>query len=152
LAQRKKGDRKRAKTEMKQDSGQIKEKVFHTRKYPRVPLAMDVEYQSGERFVSGQSHDIGHGGMFIKSESPLGDGLNTKIRFVMDKEREVVEVEGRVAWTNKGQERKRETLPKGMGIEFVESNQEKRKLIHDFVRDLTDLMRIMAITNKRRES
>lgn len=152
MPSRKKGEKKRVKSDMEPMDKQNKEHVFHSRKYPRVPLEMEVEYQNGDDFVSGRSRDIGQGGMYIKSESPLNDGINTKIRFVLDKGKETVEVGARVAWTSKGEDRKRDILPRGMGVEFVENDQEKRKLIGEFVRDLSDLMRIMAITNKRRDS
>ena len=152
MTQSKKGGKKRAGKDMGQKDKQPQEKVFHSRKHPRVPIEMDVEYRYGESFVPGKSRNIGQGGMYIQSESPLSDGINTRIRFVLDKESDAVEVDGRVAWSNSGEERRREPLPSGMGIEFVENNENKRKLIGEFVRDLTDIMRIMAITSKKRDS
>ena len=129
-----------------------KGRIFHSRKHPRVSLEMDVEFHDGNDLVPGKSRDIGAGGIYIASSNPLPDGSDTQIRFVLDPEKDAMKVGGRVAWTNDGQERKLDTHPVGMGVEFVEKDEQKRKAIGEFVRDITDLLRIMAITNKRRDS
>ena len=125
-------------------------KVFYSRRYQRVPLEMEVEYRDGENFVKAKSRNISQGGMFIESRTPLPDGGCTRVRFVIEKDRDAVELEGKVAWSCAESERKRETAPTGMGVEFIEKDGEKRELVGRFVRDLTDLLRIMAITGKRK--
>ena len=131
---------------------QDKERVFHSRKYNRVPIEMEVEFQTDNDFVPGWSRDISPGGIYVKSGAPLKNGATTRIRFILDKEKEPVEVDCKVAWTNEGEIRKREADPRGMGIEFVDKDNNKRQVIREFVRDLTDLLRIMAVSNKRRDN
>ena len=127
------------------------EKIFHSRKHQRVPLEMDVQYLNGENYIDARSRDISVGGMYIASSRPLKDDCRTRVRFLLDKEKEAIEVEGRVAWTNEEEALRRKSHPAGMGVEFTEKDDGKRRVVKEFVRDLTDLLRIMAIANKRRD-
>ncbi len=124
--------------------------IFHSRKHPRVQLEMEVEYKKGKRFEKAVSHNISRGGMFIKSEAPLPEEKTTVVKFVIDAEKQPLEVQSRVAWTR---EPHRDTLskqPPGMGVEFMYEDESKRDTVGEFVRDLFDLLRIMAITEKKK--
>lgn len=128
-----------------------KERIPDPRKHDRVHLKMDVEIILGEKILTGKVRDISAGGMYIESPEPLPDGSHPKVRFTLDSEAEAIEVEGKVAWTNEGKDRIIPTHSKGMGVQFVENDQSKRIVLVQFVRDLNDLLKIMAFTSKRRD-
>lgn len=129
-----------------------RDKVFYSRKHPRVPLEMEVEYMNGEAMKKGVTNDISRGGLYIKSDSPLEEGKLTVVKFTLEKEKAPLELRAKVVWRNEGMEGKKMKKPRGMGLEFVEENEEKKRIVREFVRDLTDLLRIMAITNKRKDN
>ena len=145
MGEQKKSRRKKEERE-KQTSGE--ERIFHSRKYARVSLQMDVEFDNGRQFEKGASHNISFGGIFVKSEKPLPLGEMTRVRFVLDPEKKPVEIGGRIAWVRNPEEKPLADNPTGMGIEFIYENDDSRKLVGGFVRDLFDLLRIMAISEK----
>jgi len=124
--------------------------IFHSRKHPRVQLEMEVEYKKGSKFERAVSHNISKGGMFIKSEEPLPEDKNTVVKFVIDPEKEPLKVRSRVAWTRGGEQSSITKQPPGMGVEFIFEDESERNMIREFVRDLFDLLRIMAITQKKK--
>ncbi|GEM_PF-2468570 len=147
----KKTGRKKGKKQKRKGKIVNGERVFHSRKHPRVPLLMEVEYTKGRKLNKGLSHDISHGGVFISSSDPLPGGKTTTIRFVLDPEKEPLKIKGRVAWVL---EREKESIshhPTGMGVEFLFDDDKKRVVMGEFVRDLLDLIRIMAITESKRK-
>lgn len=129
-----------------------KEKIFYSRKHPRVPLEMEVEYMNGETMKKGLTNDISRGGVYIKADQPLEEGKLTVVKFVLEKEKSPLELQAKVVWRNESVGGKKVKKPIGMGLEFVEENEDKKMVIREFVRDLTDLLRIMAITNKKKDN
>lgn len=128
-----------------------REKIFYSRKHSRVPLEMEVEYMNGETMKRGVTINISRGGLYIKSDKPLEEGKFTVVKFVLEKEKVPLELQARVVWRNEGVESGKMKKPTGMGLEFVEKDEEKNRVVKEFVRDLTDLLRIMAITNKKKD-
>lgn len=126
------------------------ERVFHSRKHPRIPFNMEVEFKTGDSFIKGESENISRGGIFIKSDELLPGGEKTFIKFVLDPELKPVEIESRVAWVQKSGEKYPADVLSGMGVEFIDGDTDKKKIVGNFVRDLFDLWRIMAITEKRK--
>jgi len=143
----KKPRKKREKKGKETNSGQL----FHTRKHARVTLQMDVEYNIGEQFEKGVSYNISRGGIFIESDKTLPEGETTTLRFVLDAEQAPVEIKGRVAWVRREEGKSLVEHPAGMGVEFIYDDEKSRNLVSGFVRDLFDLLRIMAIAEKHRK-
>ena len=111
---------------------------------------MDVEYQTGKKFIKGQSRNLSQGGIFIESSDPLNDGMETLLRFSPDPGSGHIEVPGLVVWVNKEEEQtRRRPRHQGMGVKFLGVKTREKRVIGRFVQDLTDLMRVMAITEKK---
>ena len=90
------------------------------RKYDRVPKRYKVTYATHDALIKSYLFDIGKGGVFIKTSTPLKrkERITLKV-FLPDGEKEL-EVVGEVAWSS---EKKHRTslgrYPPGMGIKFL---------------------------------
>lgn len=132
------------KTEKKELKGSTMEKqkseerVFYSRKHPRIPFEMEVEFKIGSEYQKGLTRNISQGGIFITIAEPLADGTNTYVKFTMDPRRKPLELAGKVAWKFDAKNEERPEITEGMGIEFNYKNDLERDEIYGFVRDLLD--------------
>lgn len=108
-------------------------KFAHCRAYPRVNLALKVRCITAD----GQTFDsltggIGGGGMFIESSAPLSVGSELSMEFALpDRPLHKLRAKGRVVWVRHKIERY--VLFPGMGIQFVDIDEESQKMIVDLV-------------------
>ena len=103
------------------------------RRYPRAPLNLLVQYRfdSMEAFLSEVASDISVGGMFIRTEEPREEGALVYLQFWLADGTKLIEGLGRVVRVNRPGDPDRTP---GMGIEFVNLDEESTDLIHDIVR------------------
>lgn len=106
------------------------------RNYPRVHLAVKVNYQTPEnRLFESLTGNIGGGGVFIEHRAPLQVGANLAINlFLPDGRSEPVQAEGQVAWIRP--ERIRHGVEAGMGVRFTDISETGRNRL---VRMVTSL-------------
>ena len=104
------------------------------RKYPRVPLSLLIQYRFDtlEDFLSEYSTDISIGGMFIRTDKPKDEGTLVYLQFYLRDGAKLIEGLGRVVRVNSPD------LPdgaaaEGMGIEFVNFDEESMELIRQIV-------------------
>lgn len=104
------------------------------RRAERLENELSVTYRTVDGFISDWATNISRGGLFINSREPLPVGTVVRLiislpdtAFPFDLEGKVVRV---VAPDNPGNE------PPGMGIEFVDVDEEKRGRIERFVEKL----------------
>ncbi len=103
------------------------------RRYRRVPLSLLIQYRFDtlEDFLSEYSTDISMGGMFIRTEQPKEEGTLVYLQFYLRDGAKLIEGLGRVVRVNPSD-------PTGMGIEFVNFDEESMELIRQIVeRNLT---------------
>ena len=74
------------------------------------------------------AEDVSLGGMFIKTDSPPPPGSVIFIQFSLPDGSSLVEGLAKVAWTREAGER-----PAGMGIQFLNLDNESRKVLEDLV-------------------
>ncbi len=106
-----------------------KGKTSERRRYPRVPLQLLIQYRfdSLEDFLSEYSTDISIGGMFIRTEDVREEGSLIYLQFYLRDGAKLIEGLGRVVRVNRPGECG--DLPPGMGIEFVNFDEESQELI-----------------------
>jgi uncharacterized protein (TIGR02266 family) len=88
-----------------------------------------VEYSAHSGLHCDPATTLGAGGLFIETESPLGEGTHLKLRFQLPGSQLSHEIAGRVVWAV-GSGETGSTTP-GMGIEFTDrsaSSQLAREL------------------------
>lgn len=90
------------------------------RKYPRMPVDLPVQVESGSGEDRGQALMLGGGGMFIGTSQNLAPGARLTVRFRPAKHLPVMEVKARVCYLVSGQ---------GIGIEFMNIDPENRNYI-----------------------
>src|SRR3954466_10004700 len=73
---------------------------FNRRGGPRAILGIPVQYRFGNTIAAALTLNLSHGGLGIRTTSPLDAGARIKVRFRMPGTKKDVEAEGRVAWSD----------------------------------------------------
>ncbi len=106
------------------------------RKYLRVPLSVSVSYrvnhQTREEAYHVESVNIGEGGIFVKTDLPLGIGTDVELEFSLPNAPEPIRVCGKVVWSG-GLETPGKGEVSGKGIRFTECKEHFRKLLTEYV-------------------
>src|SRR5262247_4158961 len=97
---------------------------FNRRASPRVVLGIPIQYRFGNTIAAALTLNLSRGGVAIRTTSPLEGGSKIKIRFRMPGSKKDIDVEGRVAWSDRRV---------GMGIQFEKVEPANQTLIDQFV-------------------
>ena len=97
---------------------------FNRRSSPRVVLGIPIQYRFGNTIAAALTLNLGHGGIAIRTTSPLESGAKMKVRFRMPGSKLDIDAEGRVAWHDRRV---------GMGIQFETVDQASQTIIDHFV-------------------
>ena len=82
---------------------------FNRRSSPRVVLGIPIQYRFGNTIAAALTLNLSHGGIAIRTTSPLDSGAKIKVRFRMPGSKTRHRRRGRVAWSDRRV---------GMGIQF----------------------------------
>jgi uncharacterized protein (TIGR02266 family) len=103
------------------------------RRYPRVPLNLLIQYRfdTFEEFMSEYASDISEGGMFIRTDDAREEGSMVYLQFALKDGTKLIEGLGRISRVNppNGQN------PQGIGVEFVNFDDDSRALIQAIVEE-----------------
>jgi uncharacterized protein (TIGR02266 family) len=97
---------------------------FNRRSSPRVVLGIPIQYRYGNTIAAALTLNLSHGGIAIRSTSPLENGSKIKVRFRMPGSKRDIDAEGRVAWSDRRV---------GMGIQFEQVDPANQTIIDNFV-------------------
>jgi uncharacterized protein (TIGR02266 family) len=97
---------------------------FNRRGSPRVVLGIPIQYRFGNTIAAALTLNLSHGGIAIRTTSPLEGGAKIKIRFRMPGSKRDIDAEGHVAWSDRRV---------GMGIQFEKVDPANQALIDTFV-------------------
>ena len=97
---------------------------FNRRSSPRVVLGIPIQYRFGNTIAAALTLNLSHGGIAIRTTSPLEAGSRIKVRFRMPGSKRDVDAEGRVAWSDRRV---------GMGIQFETVDPANQTIIDSFV-------------------
>jgi len=105
------------------------------RRYPRVPLSLLIQYRFDtlEDFLSEYSVNISMGGMFIQTEDIREEGSLVYLQFYLRDGAKLIEGLGKVVRTNPPGSDSEDDAPIGMGVEFVNFDEESMDLIRQIV-------------------
>jgi len=87
-----------------------------TRRYRRRTVRVHVEYDAPDGTRDATATTLGAGGMFIATDNPLDEHSQILVRFQLEPQGLVHEIQGRVVWANRPDDAHSHT--RGMGIEF----------------------------------
>ena len=97
---------------------------FNRRSSPRVVLGIPIQYRFGNTIAAALTLNLSHGGIAIRSTSPLEQGAKIKVRFRMPGSKRDIDAEGRVAWSDRRV---------GMGVQFEHVDPANQTIIDNFV-------------------
>lgn len=97
---------------------------FNRRGSPRVVLGIPIQYRYGNTIAAALTLNLSHGGIAIRSTSPLENGSRIKVRFRMPGSKRDIDAEGRVVWSDRRV---------GMGIQFDQVDPANQTIIDNFV-------------------
>jgi uncharacterized protein (TIGR02266 family) len=97
---------------------------FNRRGSPRVVLGIPIQYRFGNTIAAALTLNLSHGGIAIRTTSPLESGSKIKVRFRMPGSKKDIDAEGRVAWSDRRV---------GMGVQFEKVEAANQMLIDNFV-------------------
>jgi len=97
---------------------------FNRRSSPRVVLGIPIQYRFGNTIAAALTLNLSHGGIAIRTTSPLDAGAKIKVRFRMPGSKKDIDAEGRIAWSDRRV---------GMGIQFDRVEPANQSVIDNFV-------------------
>ena len=102
------------------------------RRFPRAPLQLLIQYRfdTFEEFLAEYSTNISTGGMFLRTDKPKAEGEFVYLQFALKDGSRLIEGLGKVVRVNPPGDRERAP---GMGIEFVNFDEESMELIEQIV-------------------
>lgn len=101
------------------------------RKAPRVPVSMEVTYDSGDDFQHNFLSDLGGGGIFIGTPDPLEINTKLTVCFHVPGISDSFMAKGTVVWI-RGVEG---GFKPGMGVRFDEMESEDRQRLDRYLAD-----------------
>src|SRR5213594_1874852 len=97
---------------------------FNRRGGPRVVLGIPIQYRFGNTIAAALTLNLSHGGIAIRTTSPLDSRAKVRIRFRLPGSKVDVEADCRVAWSDRRV---------GMGIQFEKVDAANQGIIDNFV-------------------
>lgn len=97
---------------------------YNRRSSPRVVLGIPVAYRFGNTIATALTLNISHGGVAVRTTSPLAQGELVRTRFRLPGGKKDIEAEARVAWTDRRV---------GMGLQFSTIDAASQAAIDEFV-------------------
>ena len=104
------------------------------REHVRVPIDAEVSYYFNGKEFSSHVRDIGEGGVFIESVTPLSAGDKIDMIFTIPNTDKLIEANGKVARVIRKSPTLPPTVSPGMGIQFIHVTLEGRRAIAEYVK------------------
>lgn len=99
----------------------------------RVPIQLLVDYKADGHYLFDFCKDLGAGGVFIQTKSPLPQGSQVDLTFTIPDSKETLITKGQVIWVQE-QVHDRKDLTAGMGVQFADFGKEQRSILDNFIR------------------
>lgn len=101
---------------------------------PRTKAHLRVYYGANTKTaLSGFSIDLSPGGLFLKTDNRFKVDDNLILNFILSNSKKLISCKARVAWTNQKGNRLKESLPPGIGVQFVDITPEDLKSLEKFI-------------------
>jgi uncharacterized protein (TIGR02266 family) len=104
------------------------------RRAPRVLVDLEVDYALEDNYLFAYITDISATGIFVRTTTPEQPGTHLNLRFQPDDDADPIEVEGEVIWVNPYRPGAPDNLHPGMGVRFVDLDDELRDRLLELVR------------------
>lgn len=103
--------------------------TLNKRSTSRIPVKLEVMYGEDETFsdyTAGYTLDVSVGGLFLETPNPLPLGERLNLALLLPGKDRSISFRGRVAWVNSPLSPRNSTHPPGMGVEFLNVEDERQ--------------------------
>ena len=97
---------------------------YNRRTSPRVVLGIPIAYRFGNTIAAALTLNLSHGGIAIRTTSPLEQDTRARLRFRLPGSKKDIDAEARVAWSDRRV---------GMGLQFEKVDKPDQAAIDEFV-------------------
>ena len=97
---------------------------YNRRSSPRVVLGIPIAYRFGNTIAAALTLNLSHGGIAIRTTSPLAQDTRARLRFRLPGSKKDIDADARVAWSDRRV---------GMGMQFEKVDAADQAAIDDFV-------------------
>lgn len=97
---------------------------YNRRTSPRVVLGIPIAYRFGNTIAAALTLNLSHGGIAIRTTSPLEQNIRARLRFRLPGSKKDIDAEARVAWSDRRV---------GMGMQFEKVENVDQAAIDEFV-------------------
>lgn len=106
---------------------------------PRIAARLRISYGSGtQQLLTNYSVNLSTGGVFLECDEPLPEDTPLTLEIFLPTRNSRIRCRGRVAWINDPKKKKKDSLPPGMGLQFLDLSLDDLHAIREFV-DREDL-------------
>jgi uncharacterized protein (TIGR02266 family) len=98
----------------------------------RVPVQLLVDYRADGHYLFDFCRDLGTGGVFIQTTTPLITGADIELTFTIPDSKETLSTKGKVIWVQSVIADRPDLIP-GMGVQFATFDVEQRETLERFV-------------------
>jgi len=123
---------KKRKTPITSKPKKPKAKGENARDDQRIPIQLLVDYSCDGHYLFDFCKDLGTGGVFIQTNSPLPQGSSVDLTFTIPDSKETLQTKGQVIWVQEEVSSRRDLVP-GMGVQFSKFGIEQRQILENFV-------------------
>ncbi len=99
--------------------------AMNRRSSPRVSLGIPVAYRFGNTIAAALTINISHGGLAIRTTSPLSVDTAVRVRFRLPAGPNEIDVDGRICWSDRRL---------GMGLQFTKIGKTDQAQIDQYVK------------------
>ncbi|MBU2497983.1 MAG: TIGR02266 family protein [Proteobacteria bacterium] len=99
---------------------------FSTRQESRVQKSLSLTYRDNQAFIKAYTRNVSSGGLYIRTERPLGQGEEFLLNLQLPALREPLKIKCEVVWSRTESAAKPDSPP-GMGVRFVEMSKGDRE-------------------------
>ncbi len=107
----------------------VRNRAVERRKNSRIPISLEVSFDSGEQVLSSYLFDIGEGGIFIGTPQPLEEGSPIRLCFHLPGLSNSLVIMGTVIW----RQGTGDSSKPGMGIRFDDITDNDKECLDAFL-------------------
>jgi len=105
---------------------------YTSRTEARIPKALTLSFKDRDAFIRAYTGNVSAGGLFIKTENPLGPGRQFNLKLQLPGIEKTMQMKCEVVWSRK-RESSTPEKPSGMGVKFAEIAEKDYKRIKRYL-------------------
>jgi uncharacterized protein (TIGR02266 family) len=99
----------------------------------RVPVQTPVQVSTEDKALRGNAHDISLNGLYVSVPENLQEGIFIRLEVYLPGQEKPIEASGRIAWSNKGDNRPKPFYPQGYGVELTNFENTDEEFFEEYL-------------------